>query len=359
MHALVRDTLLAGLTATKRAQLHAAIGEVLARRPGADPAAVARHLCAGASVGGAAEAVRWCLVAAKDAQERLDFSQMLDLADSGLRAVAEHDDASRPGYLQDRSLALVGAGRRAARQRGDRRSQGRLSCRQPATLGLAGDVVCMLEAALGHVGWGQASIPDPEGRALLEEVRELLPDENLADRALLDGYLAFYLHVYEQGGGGRAEALARSAVDLAAQSGEPRARFQTLLQLSHVLMAGADHAGAAAADRAARTGGDGARRRQGERCRHDPPAGTRDGADRRPRGLPPCSGGLRGHGALEPRQLRAAGDVAGHERPHGRRPALLRKLAAAADRLRRGRCQPGQLVGRPADLPPLGARSRQ
>ncbi|WP_141006269.1 ATP-binding protein [Nocardioides humi] len=88
-HDLVRTALVSGTTAGRTALLHREAGRALARRPDADPAAVAEH----ARLGGDRDlAARWLRTAAERAAERFDHATAEELLDQSL-ALAP-DDAS-------------------------------------------------------------------------------------------------------------------------------------------------------------------------------------------------------------------------------------------------------------------------
>ena len=102
-HALVRDALVAGTTAGRRALLHREAARVLAGR-GAEPLAVAHHARLGGEAGLAADALA---AASAAATGRVDFAGALRLADE---AVACRDGA---GQRLQRARVLLAVGRYA------------------------------------------------------------------------------------------------------------------------------------------------------------------------------------------------------------------------------------------------------
>jgi len=87
-HELVREALVSGTTAGRRAVLHREAGRVLSGRRDADPAVVADHARLG---GDRPLAATWLRVAAARAAERFDHATAEDLLDESLAMVADHE----------------------------------------------------------------------------------------------------------------------------------------------------------------------------------------------------------------------------------------------------------------------------
>ncbi len=87
-HELVREALITGTTAGRRALLHREAGRVLAGRPDADPAVVADHARLG---GDHALAATWLRTAADRAADRFDHATAEDLLDESLALAPDHD----------------------------------------------------------------------------------------------------------------------------------------------------------------------------------------------------------------------------------------------------------------------------
>jgi DNA-binding SARP family transcriptional activator len=95
-HALVRDTIYDGLSATRRARLHRAIGEALERAGDAPVEALAYHFAE--AEGGADKAAQYALAAGRDAIRRLGYEEAAGHLQRGLRAVG-------PSHPRRRELA--------------------------------------------------------------------------------------------------------------------------------------------------------------------------------------------------------------------------------------------------------------
>ena len=102
-HELVREALVTGTTAGRRALLHREAGRVLAGRPDADPAVVADHARLG---GDRALAATWLRIAAARAAERFDHATAEDLLDESLALVAGPRHPGRPRAGADPARAL-------------------------------------------------------------------------------------------------------------------------------------------------------------------------------------------------------------------------------------------------------------
>ena len=103
-HALVRDTIIAALPASRRARLHLQIAGVLADRHDAGEVGageVVRHLRAGAALAGAERLVTWELAAAREATAALAHADAAAHYEAAL--------AARPG-AEDRAEILVALG---------------------------------------------------------------------------------------------------------------------------------------------------------------------------------------------------------------------------------------------------------
>jgi hypothetical protein len=155
VHALVRQTLRAELSAARRARLHSRIGALLAARADADPAAVALHLCAGAPAGDARAAVEWSLKALDQANASLAWEEALAVADRALEVLEITD----PPHLASRVRVRIGRAR-ALLLSGDvpgSKSESLLAVRDAEA---SGDAKLMVRAAIARVGWGQTSLTE-------------------------------------------------------------------------------------------------------------------------------------------------------------------------------------------------------
>lgn len=231
VHALVRQTLLAELTMARRARLHRRIGEVLARTPGAEPAFVAHHLCAGATAGDLGPAIDWSLRASDEANDNLAWEEAVRIADRALEVL---ELAESPDRANRSRLCLQRA--RAFFQAGDIDISKDESLRAAHEAEAAGDAALFVEAAISRIGWGTTATPDPEGVAALRRAFDIVPDDDLRSQSLLMSSLAFYEQVNESRGP-ETQQLARRAVELARRSGDPDALGVALTNLSFTLLA--------------------------------------------------------------------------------------------------------------------------
>jgi tetratricopeptide (TPR) repeat protein len=228
-HDLYRECVLEQLPAERRAQLHAAVGHALVRLSddGADPAAVggaarlAAHFVA-AGPRAAAEGLRWTLLAADEATDRLGhedaaghYATALDLLPEGapgrriallLRFAAAWFRAGDPVAARDAYLRVA----ELARYRADPRA--------------------LAEAALGVAALGARSgTDDPVGIGLLTESVARPPEEAaLCSRVHAELARALRHSAYE-GLDPRAVPLARRAVALARSCRDTRALAHALL----------------------------------------------------------------------------------------------------------------------------------
>ncbi len=103
-HALVRETIHADLTATRRARRHRAVAdalEVLARDDARRLPALAHHFAEGATAGGAVKAADYAILAARQAFAQSAWEDAIAFLERGLEALGavEHPDLERRGDL--------------------------------------------------------------------------------------------------------------------------------------------------------------------------------------------------------------------------------------------------------------------
>ncbi|MFC4949102.1 ATP-binding protein [Pseudonocardia sp. GCM10023141] len=245
-HDLYRETVLAQVSAARRAALHGAVGRALQvlSAGGTDPAAVggaarlAAHFVAAGSAT-ADDALRWSVRAAHEATARLghdDAARHYTTALGLLRDVAA-DPADRVELL----LGLAAARDRA----GDPDATREAYLRAAALARRSSDPAALGEAALGIAALGSRSgTADPVGVGLLEETAELLATGQ--HDALRSRVLAELSRALRHGGSEpdpqRAVSAADEAVALARAAADPAALAHALLARHDVVWA----AGAAA-----------------------------------------------------------------------------------------------------------------
>jgi len=227
-HALLRTTLEAELSATRRARLHLRIGEAIERAHAARPepwlGELARHFAA-AGPQGIDRGVGYAERAAAQAAARLAYDEAVRLLETAaaLRRADARVDGSELARLEH---ALAGAEADAGRWEAARAS----FTRSAEAARAAGDAGAFARAALGHAGgtWEQYGVYDTENIALLEEALLLLPDEDSQLRARVLARIAvhrsFALDAREQ----EVRAIADEAVAMARRIGRGWPQDQTL-----------------------------------------------------------------------------------------------------------------------------------
>ena len=220
-HALLRTTLEAELSATRRARLHLRIGEAIEQLHGArqDPllAELARHFGA-AGPRAADRAVTYAERAAAQAAARLAYDEAVGLlgAAAGVRRRDEPVDQAELARLEN---ALAAAEADAGQWEAARASFARAA----AAARTAGAAAAFARAALGHAGgtWEQYGVEDTENVALLEEALRRLPAEDSPMRARVLARIAVHRHSVPQVDGAEVQATADEAVAMARRLGEP------------------------------------------------------------------------------------------------------------------------------------------
>ena len=221
-HALLRTTLEAELSATRRARLHLRIGEAIEQLHGTRPdrwlAELARHFGA-AGPRAADRAVAYAERAAEQAASRLAYDETVRLLAAAVR-VRRGDEHADPTEVARLENALAAAEADAGHWEAARASFARATV--AARAAGAGAADAFARAALGHAGgtWEQYAVEDAENVALLEEALGLLPAEDSAMRAQVLARIAvhrsFVAHVCEP----ELRAIADEAVAMARRVGE-------------------------------------------------------------------------------------------------------------------------------------------
>lgn len=217
-HALVRETLVAELSAARLARMHVAVAEAI-DGTGADAAPVAAyHLVAAGAEADPELAADAACSAAEQAMARAAYAQAAEhlertLAIPGLDGDRRGDLLVRLGHAR----ARAGAGDAA-----------RVAFDGAAALArAAGDGVLLARAAIGAGGLGVVVAgEDPARSALLREAIATLGDGEPALRARLMARLATERHYAP---GGDRLALSAEAVGLGRASGDPEALLEALV----------------------------------------------------------------------------------------------------------------------------------
>ena len=219
-HALIRQTLYDGLTATRRARLHLRVAEALEQleTDAAEPplAELAYHFSLAPPARGAPKAVEYAERAARRAAGVLAYEEAARLYEVALDAL---DQA--PADPERRCSLLLACGQ--AQTRAGDTSEAHGTFREAADTARAlGSAQLLGQAALGYGAAGQMAggIVDEELVALLEEALEAVGDGDPALRSRLVGRLAIELSFSEARE--RRVELSSQAVELARQVGDPR-----------------------------------------------------------------------------------------------------------------------------------------
>ena len=216
-HALIRQTLYDGLTATRRARLHLRVAEAIEQLEGDTPLAeLAYHFSLAPPARGAAKAVGYAERAAQKASDVLAYEEAARLYEVALHAL-EQAPAD-----PERTCRLLLACGNAQNKAGDTLEAQETFRRAADTARALGMAPLLAHAALGYGMPGQMAggIVDDEVVALLEEALDAIGDDDPALRARLVARLALEFS-FSDAGERRAE-LSSEAVRLAREVGDPR-----------------------------------------------------------------------------------------------------------------------------------------
>ena len=218
-HALIRATLMDGVSALRRARLHGRIGEAILNRRGADLdpwlSQLARHFEQAAPVDQPERAADFALAAARRADTLLAWEEAADHYRAALRARELAATVADP--VRAELLLALGS----SQQRAGMENQARATFAQAGdTARRLGDPGLLGRAALGFAGpWSTLARVDEEVVARLDEALVALGEEDSPLRARLLARLGFEL--YYSGEPGRREALSEEAVAIARRLDDP------------------------------------------------------------------------------------------------------------------------------------------
>jgi DNA-binding SARP family transcriptional activator len=207
-HALVAETIVCAMPASRRARLHLQIADVLADRHDAGEVGagdVAQHLRAAGALAGGDRLATWELAAAREATAALAHADAAAHYEAAL--------AARSGVLDpERGEVLLALGR--AHDRAGRRGPARGAFAEAAELARAvRDSDLLARAALGHGGTAVViAAADPPAVSLLEEALAATPADDLATTARLLARLSVELYYSDSA---RARELSALAVERA------------------------------------------------------------------------------------------------------------------------------------------------
>jgi DNA-binding SARP family transcriptional activator len=230
-HALVRQTIVEGLPAGRRARLHARIARALERAAATRPVAIddlAAHFTAAGTLVDAASALRYARVAGERAAAKLAFDIAAEQYERALRAQERLPDVREAERL-DLELERC----RALKLAGDERADEVLRAFATAAE-VRGDGERMADALLAMgLDWADLIEEDVEMVALLRQALALLPSGDSAIRARLEGFLA------QQGFSSMPDSERRAmvgrALAMARRVGDPQALASALTAHSWIV----------------------------------------------------------------------------------------------------------------------------
>jgi DNA-binding SARP family transcriptional activator len=215
-HALVRETLYALPTASRRVRLHRRVGEALERCGGARPAELAHHFYAARAVGGAEKAAVYGRAAVGEAAQARAYEQAAALGRRALEALELLGAGAEERRCEAR-LELASALEQAG-EVAESRERYAEAARDARALGLPGPLA---RAALGFAKWQPYGIVDEPAVALLEDALAALPAVDDPVRASVLGLLAARLD--PEAAPERRERLLAEAVAMARRLGDDEA----------------------------------------------------------------------------------------------------------------------------------------
>jgi class 3 adenylate cyclase len=232
VHDVVRQTLYGGLSGPRRARMHRSVGEALTGLPEAEsqPAVPAQHLVAGATAGCRTQAIEWSERAGARALEQLAFEEAVTHFQRAIELLEWDDPPDRAARAR-----LLIAEQRARGAIGDVSGAKNAAARAGEDARAVGSAGPLIEAAIARAWWTGTGMSDPGTVRLLEDGLTMVEERDLSRRAALLGMLAFYRLVVE-GDGVAAETLAREAVALARDSGDPEVLADVLAWHAQIRM---------------------------------------------------------------------------------------------------------------------------
>jgi DNA-binding winged helix-turn-helix (wHTH) protein/tetratricopeptide (TPR) repeat protein len=238
-HSTIRETLYQEMPHDVRVQRHLQVAEAIAKAHGDEPAPrlteLAHHYHQAAAGGGAAQASRYCRLAAQRAYEATAFEDAVVWYERALSALAMRDavdDAERCELLLQLGQAMRGA--RAGHD------EIRAVFAQAAAIARRiGRVELLCEAAMCHAGRGAmrvAALREPgtiesAEIELLQQVKGMLEPGDSEGRALVEAWLAYSLYNSERREHRR--ELAHGAVAMARRVGSAGVIAECLMLLQH------------------------------------------------------------------------------------------------------------------------------
>jgi DNA-binding SARP family transcriptional activator/tetratricopeptide (TPR) repeat protein len=235
-HALIRQTLLAELSAARRMRLHRRVGEALeaASDPDGQLDALAYHFAEAALDGQVAKASHYALAAGRRSLDRLALEEAVRHLERGL-AVLELDPEPDLARRADLQLALAEA----------RSGLGDLAGGRVTALKAAADAHRLAsperlgKAAVQFARMSTLNSPNPVATALCDEALTELGEQYPAVRARLLAAMA-HEQYYARGDRLGAGPVAERAIEVARVSGDPDALAEALFARAETLVGSAE-----------------------------------------------------------------------------------------------------------------------
>lgn len=217
-HALIPEALYEGMSAERRARIHARVGGALERQPNAEVGELALHFTQAASRADAEKAIGYATTAGRQAAAVLAYEDAAEHYSRALQVLTRF----QPGSLERRCELLLLVGE--ARVRAGERLAARAALIEAATLAIElGDSPRLARAVIGasrrYVQ--QPGVVDTELIALLERALELTEGDVTLDRVKLLSRLTGAL--YYAPDRSRMVELSAEAAALAERLGDPEA----------------------------------------------------------------------------------------------------------------------------------------
>ncbi len=226
-HALVRETLYAQPSLSRRVRLHRMVGEALEFTGGARASELAHHFHAAAAVGGAEKAAAYGMLAARDAMHAHAYEEAAEHCRRVLEDLGDDAGTARCEARLELAAALEQAG-----EVEDSRAAFAEAARDARALR---DAALLSTAALGFAKWQLYGVVDHEAVELLEDALAALPTDDDPVRASVLGLLAARLDPEAEPE--RRERLLAEAVAMARRLGDPETLAGVLRWMPYVASA--------------------------------------------------------------------------------------------------------------------------
>ncbi|WP_046732748.1 BTAD domain-containing putative transcriptional regulator [Streptomyces humi] len=233
VHALVRDTVYADLSAARRARLHARVARLLRRHRPGELAALAHHFARSGSADDAPLAVDYALRAAEAAERRYAHDVAVTLIQQAIDTHTAVTDADTPpDRLIELLVRLLGAQVRTGATDAARRTRQRAV--ELAEQADRGDLVAAVYGAWTEPAPWRSRLEGPYDRTTLARLEQLAADPG-PDGPTRARVLQVLVDAVAAEDPARASAAARDQLALARADGEPRLLAAALMTSARLL----------------------------------------------------------------------------------------------------------------------------